>query len=661
YFGRNTFAGAVNYIPMRPGDEWKGDIEVAWSPTDHDELNVNAGVGGPLSSRIGIRVWSGYDKDGGDWSFDDGEPFAQSINKSVSGMVSYDPTDDLNIRLTGYYTKQDTTMFGFSSKATVPAGSCDLIYRGNTVDIITGQLTPYTKDLSTLTLDGFCNQFPQSPVHEFPYTRYPTDVSLSVGGQARLDGLSKLNPLSEKYGIIRTPKGSLGGWNQTYRIQLNGDYEIADHTLSFIVSRANTGMTERRDFYYGVPTSPGNPDRINIVGDESMLRDFYYELRVTSPQDQSFRYMFGASSINQHFNAFPDPARTTNAINRGRNTALGVFASFELDFAEAFTLSAEARYNDESNKIFFQGNPLLPCTDARVLCNAENKYDAIIPRAILTYRPMDGATTYVSLSQAKLPGVSTNARFVNSVAPDVIPASAIDVYGDFTPSQTMKMAEIGWKQQWEAWSMTFAAYYMDWNNQNVATIIILPQGGTAGFSSPGSSHSSGVDIELSGVLTDWLSFTGQVGYARGIMDEYSNFGSNESAGLGASAPLASNGLPVKGFPKWTGSLSPVITGQFLDRDWFIRVDYTYTGKSWSSFVKYNRNPSIVYVNFNAGIDVSDNLSLEVYGNNIFDDRSYPVTAFTTTAYSPEFGRSARKIFSAPPQAPEYGFRVKASF
>ena len=29
YFGRNTFAGAINYIPKLPGDEWEGDISLS--------------------------------------------------------------------------------------------------------------------------------------------------------------------------------------------------------------------------------------------------------------------------------------------------------------------------------------------------------------------------------------------------------------------------------------------------------------------------------------------------------------------------------------------------------------------------------------------------------------------------------------------------------
>ena len=37
YFGRNTFAGAINYIPKRAGDEWEGEISLSYSPTDADE------------------------------------------------------------------------------------------------------------------------------------------------------------------------------------------------------------------------------------------------------------------------------------------------------------------------------------------------------------------------------------------------------------------------------------------------------------------------------------------------------------------------------------------------------------------------------------------------------------------------------------------------
>ena len=139
------------------------------------------------------------------------------------------------------------------------------------------------------------------------------------------------------------------------------------------------------------------------------------------------------------------------------------------------------------------------------------------------------------------------------------------------------------------------------------------------------------------------------------MTNYSNFGSNESRGLNAPGPVVSDGNPVRNNPEWTGSLSPVITGMWMDRAWFIRGDYLYTGKHFTDYSEYNTNGARKQVNVRAGIDMLDGVLLEVYGTNIFNDKTLPTTSGTTTA------AGARKIFTGIYQALEYGVRLSASF
>ncbi len=660
YFGRNTFAGAINYIPKLPGDEWEGDISLSWSPTDHDEYNFNAGIGGPIGSRLGIRVWAGYDRDGGDFSFDDGEPFGRYTDTSVNGTLVYDATEDLRIKVNGYYTESEDTSVGIGVKAPVPAGSCGIIYRGQLLNVVTGERTPFESDLSQLRVDNFCGRFPNSPVLEFPATRFPTAAN-TFGGQRRVDSLSAVNPRSEDFSIIRDPQGGLGGWHQTYRFQLSAEYDIADHTINLLASRASTGTTTRVDFFYGIPfLSFVSPDTMYPIGTEIAVREFYYEARVSSPQDQRFRWLLGLSAYNQHYNAFPDSSRLTSAIDRQRSVTEGVFGSLDYDITDDITLSIEGRYQEEKFTAVEFGNPTLPCGIV-FICNETNAYDAFLPRVILSYAPMDGATTYVSWSQSKLLGLATQAAYINSIAPDVIPAEAVDVFGNFTPPQKNTQYEWGWKQQWDNWNMTLAIFYIDWNNQPFPAVIFLPTGGTSSFRGPGDSEYSGFDFEFSGQITEWFGISGQMAYSNGVMRDYSNFGSNERVGLAAPGVVASDGNPVRGHPEWTGSLSPVITGTMLDRDWFIRTDVLYTSKYFTDYSKYNTNPSRMDVNVRAGMTLYEGMDIELYGNNIFNDKTLPTTAGTTTAFNHAAGNAARKIFSGMPIALEYGIRLKASF
>ena len=652
YFGRNTFAGAINYIPKTAGDEWEGDVSLSWSPTDHDEYNINAGVGGPLGSRMGIRLWAGYDRDGGDFSFDDGEPLGQMRDTSFQATLTYDASEDLRFKLTGYYTDADGTVPGVATLADTPPGSCPIIYRGNVVDVITGELTPFETDLSQSTQRLFCGQLPSNPEFAFTLTRFPTADQV-LGGAGSINVLNNLSPYGSTYSILKNPDGSLGEFNRTYRIQLSGEYDFADHTFAYILSSANSGTVTRLDANYGAPSR--GVDTIFPFGVDIAVREYYYEARVTSPQDGRLRYLFGTSLYNQHYNNQNFLFIPTAPFDRQRNQTTGIFGSFDYDITDRITLSVEGRYQDESSILIESGNPTLPCGLVTV-CNLKNSVDAFLPRVILSYQPMDGATTYVSWSQSKLLGVPTNARFINSIAPEVVSDAAVQAFGDFTQPQKNTQYEFGWKQQWEDWNMTLAVFYIDWKNQPVPAVIFTPSGATSSFRSPGDSEYSGFDLEVNGNITDWLTVNGTIGYNNGVMKNFSNFGSNERVALAAPGLVASNGNPVRNNPEWTGSLSPTIYGVFMDRDWFVRADYFYTGKYFIDYSRYNQNSARTHVNVRAGIDLFEGTQLEVFGNNVFNDLTLPQTSGTTFGPGP-----GRKTFGNVPQAREYGVRLTASF
>jgi len=658
YFGRNTFSGAVNYIPTMPGDTWEGKISASYSPTNHDEVNINAAIGGPITDKVGMRIWAGYDKDGGDFSFKDGEPFAQFKDTSVSGTVTVNPNDNLRLKFTGYYTTSDDTTTGTSLRATTPPGQCNITKSGEYLNVATGVRTPFTVNLATLTIATFCGRFPEGDTLEFPVSRFPTTAQL-LNGVAGFNSLSNLNARSQKYGIIRKPEGSLGGWHQTYRMQFGAEYDVGDHTISVLASRANTGTTTRTDQFFGIPSAPITAS-ILVVGTEIYQREFYYEARITSPQDQRFRYMLGVSDYNQHYGNFTDSARPS-PVDRQINKTFGAFAALDYDITDSLTASLETRYTDESSEAVEFGDPRLPC-GLVLICNQVNNYDDIIPRAILTYKPFAGATAYASYSYSSLLGLATQARFINSIDPTIIPTSALAAIGDFTAPQENTQYEVGWKQQGDNWNATMALFYIDWKNQPFAAVIFLPGGaGTSSFRGPGNSEYKGFDFEGNWQATDWLSLNMQVGYSDAKMKSFSSRGSEEQFVLrSGSLSVVADGNPVRNHPEWTGSLSPTITGSIGDREWSFRTDIVYTSKAWTDYSKLNINPDATRVNMRAGIQVTPMVEFEVYGTNIFNDLSIPTTGGTTTG--PARGALAdRKLFTGVINKRDVGVRVNAKF
>ena len=57
FFGRNTFAGAVNYLPVTPATDQvtgRGSIEI--TPSEENGFSLAGAIGGPLTERISARV-----------------------------------------------------------------------------------------------------------------------------------------------------------------------------------------------------------------------------------------------------------------------------------------------------------------------------------------------------------------------------------------------------------------------------------------------------------------------------------------------------------------------------------------------------------------------------------------------------------------------------
>jgi iron complex outermembrane receptor protein len=663
YFGRNTFSGAINYIPMLPGEEWEGRAELGYSPSQFDDLKVSAAVGGPVTDKVGVRVYAAYDKQGGDFEYGDGSPLGRTIDKSTSGTVLFKPTDELQVKFTGYYTSAQDTGGTAGIPATTPAGQCRQTVSGNYVNVVTKQTTPFTRDLSTLTIATFCGIIPRGDNIRTPAVRVPTLTSVQQGATpaataAALLPVTTLNPFLTKYSLVQEPyKGGFGGNHRTYRVQGSLAYDLAnEHTFDFIASRAATATTNVLDQLYGNGVGTGASAGVRVVspsGTIRYIRETYFEGRITSGQAQPFRYLFGASQYGQRFRQGQSPS--INTLDFQNNHTLGIFASAEYDLNSQFTIAAEGRYAHEKSKVLINGNPTVACGLVTV-CNLLDEDKAIIPRVILTYKPFDGATTYASYSTGSLLGVQTQAAFINSVAPNVISAADVASLGVFTPKQENTTYEIGWKQRADRWAFTLSGYFSDWKNQPFASVVVLTQGSSS-FRGPGSSESWGIEFEGNAEPTDWLRLNGTLGWVDAKLTEYLSRGTVETAILNSgNLSVLSNGLKPRYVPTWSGSLGPEVHGQIGEREWYVRADIFYESGFYVDFSQVDYNPGAWKGNIRGGIDlVPETTTLELYVTNVTKNKRVPSGSTTAGA------GGNRVAFTEVYQKREFGVRVRADF
>ena len=666
YFGRNTFSGAVNYIPRLPGDEWEADLTLQYSPSQHDEYIVGIGIGGPISDRVGLRLYAGYEQNAGDFNFQDGSPFGVQQDLTFNGTLTIDVTEDFRLKLTGYYVDAEDggVNGGVDSRFHgTAAGDCGIVYTGEYLNPATGARTPFTRTIAT-EFGGshlWCGRYPDGEHLVFGITRNPEGnfpFGQKFGGRV----LDELHPLLREYDILKNPPDELGGFNRTYRVQLSGEYDVAGHTLSFQASLADTGTINNVDFWYGVPSIPGTSF---ALGTQIATKENYYEARIASPQDQRLRYLVGVSDYDQRYRAGwlatrsqLDPNSPVGArVDFQDNGTTALFASVDYDLTEDLTVSVEARYTDEEAiAVLLGNNSNAPCSFTTV-CNERNEYTDFIPRVIFSYQAFEGATTYFSYSYSSLLGVATQAGLVNSVAPEIIPADQLAVLGLYTPPQENTQYEFGWKQQTQNWGFTAAVFYIDWKYQPFASVILLPTGGTTSFRGPGNSKYKGIDLEAQGNLTDWFNIRGTLTYVDAIMESFSSRGSNEFVVLGSGAlSVVNDGNEARNTPKWTASLSPTFLGEFVGREFFFRTDFFYESPKWADYSEFNRTKSMFKINARVGFDLTENSTVEVFGTNLTDNKVLPNTNGTTSGPG-----GSRKAFTAGYLRREYGVRVRASF
>ena len=110
FFGRNTFAGAVNYIPAGPGDEFGGKVSLSYSASDESSHNFTAAIGGPISDRVGVRFALMQEKVGADYLFDNGDPIGEQNNTAVTGLATFEVSESFTFQVSGFYVDSDDTM-----------------------------------------------------------------------------------------------------------------------------------------------------------------------------------------------------------------------------------------------------------------------------------------------------------------------------------------------------------------------------------------------------------------------------------------------------------------------------------------------------------------------------------------------------------------------
>ena len=534
FFGRNTFAGAINVVNKTPGNDLSGSISGSFGT--HNNIRARAEIeGGIVADRIMLRLGVDYFSKDGTWrNAADGRTLGDQSSLSGTALLVIKPTDRITIK--GFAM--------FSRDSDGPPANARLV----AYDVKNAAGTVILKNQANCTFTGD-NRGVQGAAGVVAVTNpyicgtvpgLINPLSMNVSDDAITAGFLGLatNRLVSPdqgvkgYGLLRQYRhyhvtadieltdtltaSLLAGWGREYwntMIDLDG----FDGSLIAAGSGANVPVTSPRGFY----------DFPFLV--ERRTRDSSLEARLAYDSGK-FRGVAGFSYLNATVqsgqrgttgvltagNAFPASATPPGGISQ--NKTYGAFFGLTYDFTDAFSVSVEGRYQVDK-LLGFTGplgqtvvsSALIPAgTYAPNSVIAQATYKNFTPRVIINYHFNPDTMIYASWSRGVNPSQFNTTLLAQ---PDSVQQEAARA-GVKVAVEPEKLTnyEIGLKGSAANGSLRYAisAYYAQWRNQINSVTLLVPTVPTptlvGGVLNSGSVDLQGVELELAWKASRIVSF-----------------------------------------------------------------------------------------------------------------------------------------------------------
>ncbi|MCR6646057.1 MAG: TonB-dependent receptor [Terricaulis sp.] len=418
-YGRNTFAGAINYITRRPGN----DLEYGGSVTVGENLMGGITLYGstPLVEDVlAVRLDAALNDSGGYFTNQvNGERLNRTVGSLVRLGVNFTPTQNLSMYGTLSWSQDEATP---SPLIVVPDSSPRRVGKPaptarspNQIGRrVAGEITDYSE---TFYFDDLAHSDRESV-----RAMLVTDLDIGAFTLSARTGYEQ-REVSTLVDLDQTPNGTLlsGVWRQTASGDIEDRWEFSQ---DFRLQPRNSG-----DFNWvvGAYYSYENNDRADV--------------RFASPA-------FGTTA--------PAPVNGRALVDYSeliRNEFYSVYASVDYHFAEHFTITAEGRYTWERKRATVLENNY--GSDAGTLGDYTNNFEYFSPRVILEYQPSSTLNFYLSAAQGTKSGGAN-------------PEASLASEQEYDPESNWTY-ELGAKASFLNNTLQVAAalYHIDWTDQQI--------------------------------------------------------------------------------------------------------------------------------------------------------------------------------------------------
>lgn len=599
YFGRSVLSGAINYVTRTPNtEEFQGRVTASFAEYDTSLLQFS--VEGPVTDSLALRFSASRDEKGGHYKnfSNPSQHLGDRSTDSAALQALWQPSDKLTV--TGYlhYMEHDD---GPPAQAALKDSTgdfnCDLGGRGG---YYCGEL-PGISDLPDSYISGF----------------YESTDEFFRGINDPLQNTLLPVSFTQKPGLKR----------EAYNAHIRFDYDTdSGYTLSSLTAHHSDKDMALIDLNFRQETGTG----VWALNVQSKFKDYSQEFRITSPQEEQFRWTLGVNYLYTDTptggvgGTFPFGTLRSSGITAVESKTPSVFGGIAYDITDKLTLSVDARYQeDEISKQQLEGRDAGVSPPPPLDEEVSATFTAFSPRISLDYQYADNSTVYALFSRGYRPGGFNNVLVFR-------PDEVVEQFEQFGAKKAYDQEqldnyELGIKSSWlEGRLQTRLALYYDpyTSGQSQITVVFENEFGDVDLASvivnTGESTLMGVEFEFDAAPTENLSVSGSFGLAD---SEVKSFFCADGILVNGSPDCNGNQLPQAARLTWSlsGEYGRALTGGY---DWFARADYSHQGKQYTDYSNAAYIGDRDLVNARIGIR-SETLSLEAYVTNLTDQDAAP--------------------------------------
>lgn len=632
YFGRATFAGAVNVVTKTPGNDWGGAVKM--SGGTRNSYSAHASLEGPIvEDLLAFRISGDMMGKDGSWKNGlGGEPLGSQASRSGSLTLAFTPASNFKVKATGVYSRDDDNhpANGLLGMYEIRDDNGNIVVNDQSNCLRDGFLTDGTAKAYPF-ICGTTPKLAQRPSANTTMDPHVKDWLTNVDGR-----IFDYKKGVQQYGLLRNfYHGNVGvDWEVTDSLTLSSLTAYNREEYSVFIDLDNQGTLN-----IGLPSNPDRPffDYPYLV--ERLNQDFSQEVRLSFDNGGPIQATLGASYLNATTRAgvgggfLPDATYAEMGKTRAKTT--GVFGAVTWQATPNFSISGEGRYQEDVLYAYSQpgGTTLTDSTAAQLGMETfyaggttlfQQKYKNFLPRIIAKYESDGGMMAYVSWSKGVNPG-AFNTEFLTT--PDhVIREAAAQGIGVQVEPEKVTNYELGIKGQLldRRLSYALAVYFAEWRNQINAISLYTVDDDLNAFVLAGSANTGavdmkGIELDLNWRATDNISINFGGALNDTVILKHSNPPVSRVTGV---TDFAGNELPQTS--KWSANVGAEYAGDvtFIDgADWFIRGDYAFKSGMWSSAANVVKTMDSHKVNARMGLNHGP-LSYELFVHNLFNNKAY---------------------------------------